>query len=241
MAHLHRFHVVSPPAPGDVVPLPQDEAHHALRVVRVRPGDAVALFDGAGTVWDAVVDAAGRRDVTVAVGAPRRVPAPRPAIRLAMAWLHRPQPMEDLVRRGTELGVAVFCFYRAERSQTAPRIPDKWRRIAVEACKQCGNAWLPSFATAPDLPAALAACGGVAILATAEGSPVPLARALDGADPVTLVVGPEGDFTEGERAAARAAGARPVSLGGTTFRAEAAAEILIALARHATGGLGPLE
>lgn len=217
-----------------------DEAHHAIRVVRVRAGDPVALFDGAGRVWPATVREAGKRDVLLDVGAPAVVPPPAPALCLALAWLHRPQPMEDLVRRGVELGVARFVFYRAARSQAAPRIPEKWRRLAIETCKQCGNAWLPRFETAPDLAAALDACPGAVLIATADADPVPLARAMENAASITLVVGPEGDFSPDELSRALAAGARPISLGATTFRAEAAAEIALALVRYSSGGLGPV-
>jgi 16S rRNA (uracil1498-N3)-methyltransferase len=240
MAHLHRFHMEEPPASGGTAELSADEAHHALRVVRVRVGDVVGLFDGAGGTWDATVADADKRRVWLHVGSGRVVPAPRPALTLVQAWLHRPQPMEDLVRRGTELGVARFCFYRAGRSQSAPKIPDKWRRLAIEACKQCGNVWLPRFDTASDLGAALGDLGGTILLATADEPPVPLAHAVAGADAVALVVGPEGDFSPEERALALAAGAQPLSLGDTVFRAEAAAEIALGLIRYVTGGLGAL-
>jgi 16S rRNA (uracil1498-N3)-methyltransferase len=129
-------------------------------------------------------------------------------------------------------------FFPAERSEHPPRISEKWRRWAIESCKQCGRLWLPEFSLAPGLEAALAGTWSALLIATADEAPVPLRSAVQG-DCVALIVGPEGDFTPAERSLALACQAHPISLGAATFRAEVAATLAAALIRYEFGALGP--
>jgi 16S rRNA (uracil1498-N3)-methyltransferase len=239
MPHLHRFYVEHDPgdAPGEIT-LSGPEAHHALHVVRLRAGDPAEVFDGRGRVWTGEAARLDRREVTVAVPACRRVPPPVASLTLAQGWLHREKAVEDLIRRGTEVGITRFCFFHANRSDRAPRLSDKWTRWAVESCKQCGRAWLPEFTCAGSLAEALDAARGTLLIATADRPPVPLAS-LGLRREATLIVGPEGDFSGEELDAALGRGAAPVSLGETVFRAEAAAVTGAALALYEMGALGP--
>ncbi len=239
MGHIHRFYI-SPDTPtGSEVALSSEEAHHALRVARVRPGDDIALFDGTGRIVEGAVARAERGAVVVDVHEERRA-APAPyRLTLIQAWLNRTKPIEEVIRRGTELGVTSFCFFRAERSDRAPKAAEKWPRLAIEVCKQCGRAFLPEFATAPSLEAALDADTYDAVLiATADLEPVPIGRAVSGAR-VALMIGPEGDFSEAELTCAQRFGAKPIALGAATLRSEAAAAAAATLVLYELGGLGP--
>jgi 16S rRNA (uracil1498-N3)-methyltransferase len=238
MPHVHRFHV-PPDTPGTgEVPLPQAEAHHALHVVRVSPGDAVILFDGAGRELTGHVARTSRRDVTVSVDAERHGPRPEARLTLVQAWLHREKAVDTLIRRGTEVGVSAFLFFQAERSERGPKPSDRWVRAAVEVCKQCGRLWLPEFSVARGLAGALQDAPAPLLMATQHAEPVPLRKAVQG-DDIALLVGPEGDFTEDELELARAAGARPISLGAATYRSEAAAVLAASLILYERGALGP--
>jgi len=238
MPHLHRFHI-SPGAPaGDRVVLPEEGAHHALRVARLRQGAPVVLFDGAGRELTGTLVPEGRRDASVAVTGERFVPRPAPALTIALAWLHRDKPVEELIRRGTELGVGGFVFFPSARSERAPKVSDKWSRVAVEAAKQCGVLWLPSFAVAEGLDDVLDRAAGDVLVADMQGETRPLEACLTGAD-ATLLVGPEGDFTGEELALARSRGAKGISLGPHTFRSEVAAVVGATLVAYAWGRLGP--
>jgi 16S rRNA (uracil1498-N3)-methyltransferase len=234
--HLHRFYITKAPADGAEAVLEAEEAHHALHVVRLRPGEPVALFDGHGREWLGRVARHTRREVYVSIESMRETPPPAPALTLAQAWLLRDKAIEFLILHGVELGVARFCFFRAERSERSPKTSDKWTRAAIEACKQCGRLWLPEFTVADNLEAALAGATGDRLIAAMDRTPVPLARACTGGDAVMLI-GPEGDFTPAEVDAAVALGAHPVSLGATTFRAEFAAIVAATLVRYHQGGL----
>ena len=240
MAHLHRFFLDQPPMAGarEAV-LTDHEAHHALHVVRLRGGDAIEVFDGAGRAWGATVSAATRHEVRLALSDLREVAAPRMRVTLFQAWLHRDKAVEELIRHGTEIGFARFVFFPSRHSERAPRANDKWRRTAIEACKQCRRAWLPEFETADDLDTALAMAKGTVLFATRDISPTPLSLALKSVNDVSLVVGPEGDFSEEEIETFRVRGAHAISLGDATYRSEVAAILAGTLIQYELGCLGP--
>ncbi len=240
MAHQHRFYIAPPPPVNDSVALSGEESHHALKVVRARVGDAVSLFDGRGREYSGIVSEAGRRDVIIALEAVREVPPPAPRVILAQAWLHREKSLEELIRRGTELGVTEFCFFRGDHSERDPKVSDKFHRLAVEVCKQCGRSWLPEFTTARNMTEVLARPEPDKLMASMDAPPVPLKAALSGRA-VIMIVGPEGDFTPEETEEALAAGVKPVSLGATTFRSEIAGAVLTTLVQYELGKLGPKE
>lgn len=238
MPHLHRFHVPAETPDSGAIELPPEEAHHALRVVRLREGDPLLLFDGRGREWQGRVVRATKRDVSVEVESVRRVPAPAPALTLAQAWLHQDKLLEGLVRRGTELGVARFLFFRAARSEQAPRIPAKWERLAVESCKQCGRLWLPAFEVRDTLAEVVEDASPDRLIALADPAAPPLGQSLTGRDAIVLV-GPEGDFSEEEITRTRERDFRAVSLGDAILRSEVAAVTLVTLVRYHMGALGP--
>ncbi len=224
MSHLHRFYLPTPAPADGVVALPQEEAHHALKVLRVRPGDAVVLFDGLGREWPGAVAAATRHDVQVSITEARLTQPPPWALTLCVAWLKREKALEFTVRHGTEMGVTRFLFWRARHSERSGPVDDKWRRLAIETCKQCGRPWLPEFAACNDLEAALNGTRGTVLAALLERTPVPLAQAV-GTNEASLVVGPEGDFTPAERDLLEQRRVVPISLGPSTFRSEMAAVV----------------
>ncbi len=237
MPHLHRFHVSRDELSADRISLPEAEAHHALRVARVRLGDRVALFDGEGREAIGEVAEAGPDAVTVSVETRREKPRSLRPLTLAQAWLNREKSIEPIISRGTELGVARFVFFKGERSERAPRLNEKWDRLAVESCKQSGRLWLPEFELAGDLAGVLAAAGGRILIATKDREAAPLNQALGEEGDVLVVVGPEGDFTESELTSAIEAGAVPISLGAYTLRSEVAATLAISLIQYELGEL----
>ena len=239
MSHLHRFYISGdmPPA-DDSVLITGAEAHHALHVVRVRIGDEIELFDGAGHEWAGRVVETRRREVRVALGECREISRLAVGLTLFQAWLHRDKAIEELIRHGTEIGIGRFVFFPSHHSERSPRVSDKWKRTAVEACKQCRRAWAPSFAAADSLEDALGQAGGTLLVATRELPAVPLSIA-NGSEQVSLFVGPEGDFTEQELAAFVTREAKVISLGGATYRSEVAAVLASTLILYELGQLGP--
>ncbi len=238
MAHLHRFLVPADTARTGEVALPEEEAHHAARVVRVRTGDAVALFDGQGGEWKGQVASVDRTRVSVAVSAFAQTAPAAFRVHLVVGMPQRPAAVEQIIVQGTALGVQAFTFFTAERSGKPATQSEKWVRWAIESCKQCGRSRVPEVQAAGALAEAWPE-GGPVLLAR-QGEPhVPLSTAHAGANAVNLLVGPEGDFTPAEYAWADERGAVAISLGAHTLRTEVAAITAAALALYEGGALGP--
>ncbi len=241
MAHLYRFFIESDRMTGNPVVLSGPEAHHAVHVVRIKVGETVALFDGKGNELRAQVERVSRNEVYLSPGERRTLPPPPGQVLLASAWLHREKALEQLIRRATEIGITAFHFFRAEHSQRAPRISDKYTRFAIESCKQCGRTWLPAFHTFDSLEAVLEANrDALPVVATPHLSPVPLRSLFPFDGPVLLLTGPEGGFSPAEIALLQERQVPAVSLGSAVLRAEAAALTLATLTLYEQGFLGPL-
>lgn len=242
-----RFFAPGAERPGDRVALPDDEAQHLTRVLRLKAGAAVRIFDGRGREFDAVVEQAGKNGVKVLVGAAREPLArePRVAVTLAQAVL-KGDKMDDVIRDAVMMGVAAVQPMVTARSEVTlaavqrGRRVERWGRIAVSSAKQCGRATVPpvleprSFAGAVDAlasmtlpvpalmfvePSALSPVGGSDD--GPAGSLVAL-RDLDATAPreATLLIGPEGGW-EPDEIERGAAACRLVTLRGATLRADA--------------------
>ncbi len=198
---------------------------HLVRVLRLGVGDRVELFDGAGRVQRARVAALrGSRVEVVAEEAPRVQPeAPGPTLVLGMP---RRPALERALRMATELGAERVVVFRADRSQAAFRSGQRWERLLVAACTQCGRARLPELEAATSLGAALEGLDPGVVL-------VPGAAAAYPRPAPTLIVGPEGGLTEAEVRACLEAGHAPTGLGRWVLRVDTA--VAAALARHGPG------
>ena len=217
-----------------MVSLPPEEAHHALHVLRLKPGAAIQLFDGGGRAMTASVESVGRKDVHVSILSSHRVQRPAKRVTLLQASLNREKSVEAVIRHSVEVGVDQFCFFRAGHSERAPHLSGKWFRAAVEACKQCGRLWIPRLSAYGSLTMALNDVPRPLYIATTQGPYDDLPEKIDGPE-TTLMVGPEGDFTQEERTLAKEAGAKAISLGDAVYRSEIAAMLGVYLLRHRMG------
>lgn len=216
----NRYFVRDLPAPGRTT-LDGELAHHLARVLRVRPGEEVALGDGAGNTARATVVAAEPRGVVVDVGRIEHVPPLPLQVTLAFA-VPRSTRAEWLLEHATEVGVATFQPLWTARTRPQGERGERWLRIVRAAAGQCDRAWLPQILPAQELPAWLAGpLPAGRLLAAAAGSESPTAIAAGG--DVALLVGPEGGFDASESAAIAAAGFVPVRLGPHVLRTETAA------------------
>lgn len=220
---------------GRVVPLPDDEAHHLLRVLRARAGDAVVVFDGSGREWMARVASAGRADAAIEVGG-ERAPVPEPAIAVTLAiGVLKGDQMDAVVRDATALGVRRIVPVASahvsvpERAWRGDAARARWTRVAIAAAKQCRRAVVPdvepvaSFAACLDRPAD---AGLYIAVEPGHGVDAP-SRAGSASAAAVVLAGPEGGWSPAEVAAAMGAGAEPVSLGPRTLRAELVPAVLL--------------
>jgi 16S rRNA (uracil1498-N3)-methyltransferase len=227
-----RFFVTPGGLAADPIVLGPRESRHVATVLRLRTGATVTLFDGRAEA-DAVLDAVTEHRVTA-----RRLGELRTTPRLADLTLIQGVPrgnkMDDIVRMGTELGLAAILPARTDRTVADPaehRV-ERWRRITQEAAKQCGRADLPEVAAVRPLDEILAD------LAPADLFIVPWERAVQSIGSVasrvpfvtaTILIGPEGGLAEREVAAAGAVGGHPVSLGPLLLRTETAGAVAAAM------------
>ncbi|WP_280153226.1 16S rRNA (uracil(1498)-N(3))-methyltransferase [Piscinibacter sp. XHJ-5] len=224
-----RLHLDQPLAAGTQITLPAGPSRH-VQVLRLQPGAALTLFNGAGGEWSAHVVRIGRRDVEVEIGqhdAVERETARRVTLAVGMPANER---MDALIEKATELGVAYIQPLLCERSvlrlngDRAHKRVAHWRGVAVAASEQSGRTRVPRIGDVLGLREWLDAASDDApterfILSLRD--PRRLACAAIGEAPLFLS-GPEGGLTESEEAMAVGAGFMPVSLGTRTLRADTA-------------------
>ena len=225
---------------GTELALPDDVAHHAMRVLRLSPGDAIALFDGSGGEYAATITRVGKREAVVRIDGFDPVERePSLALTLAQA-IAATDAMDAIVRHAVELGVAAIQPVVSERSARFPagahgeKRLAHWRQVAVAACEQCGRNRVPPVREPMTLQAWLSSArAGIVFDAAAPAS---LAGWQPHAD-VDVLVGPEGGFAEHELAQAVGAGLRAVRIGPRVLRAETAALAALAAVNVLWGDL----
>lgn len=234
---MHRFYVSSPLPESGAVILPREVAHRVSRVLRMRPGERLCLFDGTGREVEGILaldDQAA--SVTVLITRPAMPVSRRIVLYPALI---RPNRFEWLIEKATELGVAAihpvvtrYCQVRPAEFGGAKRA--RWERIAVEAAEQCGRRTVPLLGEPVELGGALGNIHGLLALPWEQerGSAPALGAFLrtQPADELALLIGPEGGFSADEVELARGNGATTVSLGPLVLRAETAAIAALAIA-----------
>ena len=229
---MPRFHCSVPLSAGVSLALPPGAARH-VQVLRMQPGDALTLFDGAGGEYAATVERMGRSDVAVAVGAhlPVEREAPR-AVHLAVG-MPANERMDWLVEKATELGVASIQPLATAHGvlrlsgERAEKKRAHWEAIAVAACEQCGRNRVPVIHPVQSFTGWLETNEASAVrlvLSLAEGTRS-LADTLQAPNDqgVTVLSGPEGGLSSTEEQQAIARGFAPITLGARVLRAETAA------------------
>jgi 16S rRNA (uracil1498-N3)-methyltransferase len=217
-------------APGSVVTLTGDDAHHLVRVKRVEAGDSIALTDGLGRLaWARVVRTGkqGRDGWTVEAAITEIAALPPPTPRVEV-WASAPKGdrLSAMIDGLSQVGAASWHPLTTRRTVVEPGAGkiERLERLAVESAKQCGRAWLLAVAPGGSLDEALAP-GPTIVLADASGEPF---TPID-ADTVRLLVGPEGGFEPAEVDQARKAGALVRRFGPHIMRIETAAVVAAAM------------
>ena len=240
---MTRRRFFAPPGAFDftkrTITLTADEARHLREVLRLKPGDAVSVFDGAGKEFRGRVAQARREFAELDLDEeiePARPESPL-QITLAVALL-KGEKFDLVVQKATELGVykvvpltTRFADIKLRDESDATKRVARWQRIALEAAKQCGRAVVPEVS----LPVTLTVLLDASCLLFSEKGGDGLTQITT--DYVTAIVGSEGGWSDEELDQARAAGAEIITLGGRTLRAETAAITATALLQHRFGDL----
>ncbi len=228
---MPRFYCPPPLPTSGSFELPPDAAHHASRVLRLREGDAVQMFDGIGHECHGVIAELGGKRVLVgnitAADVDRESPLP---VLLAQA-LSSSEKMDWVIQKATELGATEIQPLATERSvaklsaERAAKRTEHWQQVAISACEQCGRNVLPTIHAPLDIMVWLQqmkASSDARFILLPEGAtalhsqPKPQGRAV-------LLIGAEGGFTKAESDTARRCGFAPVRMGARVLRTETAA------------------
>jgi 16S rRNA (uracil1498-N3)-methyltransferase len=234
----HRFYIAPALWSTSEPVLEGSEAHHCSDVLRLGPGARVTVFNGQGSEITCEIVEASRDRVRLKPLLFGTSPRLRCAITLAQA-IPKGKNMDLIVQKATELGVTKIVPLLSDRTvvhleggEREKRV-EKWRAVVVEAAKQCGQNWIPEV-VAPVTPKQF--------FSEFDRYEAPLIASLQrdarsfkqvlrefrdqhGRRPQStlMLIGPEGDFTPAEAAAAKSAGCAPVTLGPIVLRTETAA------------------
>lgn len=235
------------------ISLSPTETHHLVNVNRARPGDPVVVFDGRGNEWACRLDRVEAKKNAILTPLSLTIRPPLPCTLILGQGLPKGGTMDDIVRQATELGAAIIVPLSTTRSEVhldadrADKKLEKWRTVATEAAKQCGNPFLPTIeaiqSTTTFLAGSAARGAELRLVASLHAGARPLRTVLNefrathsGCAPrsTAWLIGPEGDLTADEVAAAITAGWQPVTLGPLVLRCDTAAAYALAALRCET-------
>lgn len=237
-----RFYAPEANAPGEIATLPDDEAQHLARVLRLKAGQVVTIFNGRGSEFGGVVESVASGRVQVRLTDPRK-PAREAAVAITLAQaVVKGDKMDDVIRDAVMIGVAAIQPIVTARSEITcaaldrGRRRERWQRIAVSSAKQSGRAVVPpildplDFGAMPQALTDLRLPGPALMLIEPRASAEAIGLSEVPAIPpreTTLLVGPEGGWTAEEIAAAANA-CTMITMGARTLRADATALVAIA-------------
>jgi 16S rRNA (uracil1498-N3)-methyltransferase len=256
-ASLSASHHALPPPPrffvaerlprDDTLPktceLDEDAATH-IRVLRLQEGEAITLFDGTGGEFSARIEAIGKRSVTVSLAAFIDVERESPIAVTLVQALATGDKMDWVIQKATELGVAAIQPLSTERSTlklTADRACKRhthWLAIAVAACEQCGRNRVPTIHAVQTFDVWLASARVTPCVLLHPRADRSMTQIIGTATAASIVVGPEGGFSEDEMARATRAGVISARFGPRTLRTETAGLAALAVMQSAAGDLG---
>jgi len=246
-----RFYVAPGTLVGDTIALDEALTRRLAKVLRLRAGDEILLFDGAGDEArvriDAISDRAAEARIIERVEGPAE---PRVRVHLYQS-VTKGERFEWLLEKATEIGVARFVPIVTARAVVKASVEgnriDRWRRIVVEAAEQCERGAVPVVEAPQPFAEALASAPGLLLLpyedanADAPGIQTLLAQEIDALfalGEVSIFIGPEGGYEAAEVQQAVDASASVVTMGARVLRSETAGLVAATLVMHAVGELG---
>ena len=235
---MHRFYLPPERCAGNSLRLDGREARHALKVLRVKYGELLAVLDGAGNEFLCTVENCSRDSVTLSVSLKNFKPPPPCPVTLLVA-VPKGKIIEGIIQKSVELGAHRIVPILSEHVVTqldgeiVRHKREKWEQVAIEAIKQCGAVWLPKIEAPVTIDQFLARkekfdLSLVGSLQKERRHPREVFREFEKANgrppkTVGIWIGPEGDFTLDELKLVQNSGAIPISLGNLVLRVETAA------------------
>lgn len=228
-----RFYLDAPLRAGGVCALPEDSAHHAVHVLRLREGDEVTLFNGRGGEFAARIASMQRLKISIDLLQHRAIERESPLRVTLIQGVSSGERMDSTLRKAVELGVAEVQPVLATRSVARPKGEraegrrSHWQKVVVAACEQCGRNRVPEVQPLVPLGDYRPGAGGTRILLSPT-SHLPLSKLTFTESHIIVAAGPEAGFTEDEEARLVEAGFVPASLGPRVLRTETASVAALA-------------
>ncbi len=211
---------------GDKAVFSREESGHCLRVLRMRHGDSLSFTDGRGSLYQGVIDTDDPKGMEVNITSRTSDPSPRSyTLHVAISPLKNDDRLEWFVEKAVETGVDVITPVICNRSEKKRIRRERLEGIIISAMKQSGRCMLPRLEEPENLGGFLLRKSGVKrIIATCDSSfdRIAITEAIGRGDDVTILIGPEGDFTPEEVKAAIGAGYVPAHIGTGRLRTETA-------------------
>lgn len=221
-----RFYVAHGLRAGAQLELSPEAAHHASRVLRLSPGDALVLFDGTGGEYEATLQSVVRGSVVAEVGAHLDVERESPLQITLLQALTSTDRMDFVIQKAVELGVAAIqpvlsgkSVVRLSAERAAARL-EHWRRVVIAACEQCGRNRIPEVRLPLPVERCTLASGSAGALLSPRGQ---ISLKEFARTPLSIAVGPEAGFDAEEERSFVSAGFVACSLGPRVLRTETAA------------------
>ena len=242
---LTRVYVETPVNTGKRLTVEGSAANHITRVLRLRSGDALTVFDGRGAEFGARIEEFRKDAVIVSIDEHRTVDRESPLSLTLAQGISRGERMDWIIQKATELGATRIVPVFTQRSvvrlddKQAERKLQHWRAITIAACEQCGRNRLPELVTPVDffdvLPETFTPNSTRLLLSPHAELRIDDLRELHGG--VTVLIGPEGGLDEVEQEAAVAAGFKSVRMGPRVLRTETAAIAALTILQRYFGDL----
>ncbi|HEV7643451.1 MAG TPA: 16S rRNA (uracil(1498)-N(3))-methyltransferase [Pyrinomonadaceae bacterium] len=252
---MRRFYAAPNQFTQNSIKLSLEESKHLRDVLRLREGDEVSVFDGEGKEYGCKIEktGGGKEPAELTVTGELEPPAPESKLDLTLAIaLLKGEKFELVIQKATELGVNKIVPLQTLRSDVkikknreaaktagAAKKIERWRRVALEAVKQCGRARIPEITAPIEFSEFIKGDRALTLFfSERKGKSLDeLENPMPGTDKITAVIGPEGGWDDTEIMLAENAQARIITLGGRILRAETAGIVVIALLQNLYGDL----
>jgi len=245
---MARFYVPDPRIEKGLLKVDGSEVRHIRRVLRLKVGDRLVLFDGSAKEYEGIIVEESPSSVVIKVQGIFSPSKESPLeITLAQSLL-KGEKMEYLIQKATELGIKKIIPFFSSRSvplldkSKKLRRYHRWEKIAIEACKQCGRITVPKVEPLQNYSEMLGMASSEAlrlILWEKEGQGLKeILKESKERTKIFFVVGPEGGMSDEEVEEARRAGFIPINLGKRVLRSETASVCLLSILQYERGDLG---
>ncbi len=238
---MRRFFIHPDNIRNSIATLSGPEAHHLARVLRMKPGMPVSLFDGTGNSYEGIIESITEQSAVIIIHEQKKITRSGTAVHFAQALLSG-KKMDLVVQKATELGidslhpfVSKYCTGKLEKDKIS-----RWERISLESCKQSGRA-IPMKIHPPVEFSSIINSGcnfdSKLIFWEKEKNHGPDIIAGGSTGRLICIIGAEGGFADEEVSLALNKGFNPVTLGSLTLRAETAAISAMAIIQFLVGNL----